>query len=161
VVVVISDTSPVRALNYLGLIDILGTLFDKVIVPPAVLHELSFPPSRIKSVEISAYDFFEILAPHDEARVQSFLRLLDPGESEALALALEIGPEAVLLDDRAARAVATEHEIPILGTLGVLLHAKVRGRIESVGPLIETLTRDLDFYVSDTLRADILRSAGE
>ena len=38
--VVVSDTSPLRALDWVGVLHVLGPLFDRVLVPPAVVEEL-------------------------------------------------------------------------------------------------------------------------
>ena len=42
---VVSDTSPIRALAHLGRLDVLASLFDEVLIPPAVARELEFPRS--------------------------------------------------------------------------------------------------------------------
>jgi predicted nucleic acid-binding protein len=41
--IVVSDTSPIRALDFLGLLPILNDLVDRVLVPPAVRDELNSP----------------------------------------------------------------------------------------------------------------------
>ena len=67
--IVVSDTSPIRALHHLGLLGILGQLFDRVIVPPAVLHELTQPRPRFVAVDLGQYAFVDIRTPHDPAQV--------------------------------------------------------------------------------------------
>ena len=47
-VVVVSDTSPIRALAHLELLHVLNGLFGAVHVPPAVAEELLHPPSGFK-----------------------------------------------------------------------------------------------------------------
>jgi hypothetical protein len=159
--IVVSDTSPVRALNHLELLNVLGQLFDRVFIPPAVLRELTQPPTRFVAVDVSQHDFIEVRAPQDRAQVQRLLQLLDSGESEALALALEVHADALLIDESTGRSVAADHRMPVIGTLGILSRAKTRGYIVTVGPLLDKLRTELDFYVSDELRDAFLRSAGE
>ena len=158
---VVSDTSPIRALHYLDLLDILGRLFDRVIVPPAVLHELTQPRVRFNPVDFSQYAFVEVLAPHNLAQVQQLRDVLDAGESEALVLALEIGAEALLIDESTGRSIAVDKGMPVIGTLGILSRAKGRAYVATVGPLLDRLRVELDFYVSDKLREEFLRSVGE
>jgi predicted nucleic acid-binding protein len=43
VAVVVSDTSPIRCLDHLGLLEILPSLFGEVLIPPAVAEELREP----------------------------------------------------------------------------------------------------------------------
>lgn len=38
--VVVSDTSPIRALHHIGFLNVLGVLFDEVIIAPTVAREL-------------------------------------------------------------------------------------------------------------------------
>jgi predicted nucleic acid-binding protein len=48
----------------------------------------------------------------------------------------------------------------VRGTLGVLVEAKRRGNLGLVGPVLDQLVA-ADFRISATVRAEILRSAGE
>ncbi|MEX0611338.1 MAG: hypothetical protein WD229_04385 [Pirellulales bacterium] len=111
----------------MDLLRLLGQLFDQIFVPPTVLRELEQPPSRFAPVLISQFNFIEVRAPQDTAQVQQFLQLLDSGESEALALALEIGAEAVLIDELIGRSVAVDHGLPVIGTWGFFRAQKRRG----------------------------------
>jgi hypothetical protein len=89
------------------------------------------------------------------------MRTLDPGESEALALALELGISVILIDEAAGRVAAVRLGLSPVGVLGTLVRAKQRGLIDSVGPLIEQIQGEIGFFVSQALRAEILRRAGE
>lgn len=159
-IVVISDTSPVRALHHLGRLSILSDLYSRVVIPPAVQRELSRPPTQFPSIDVSSLPFFEVCAPHDTAHVQRLLQLLDEGESEAIALAAEL-QAVVLIDEAAGRLTAAQEGVRTLGTLGVLLEGKSIGKVQSVGPLMDRLIRELNFFVSNDVRLDVLRLAGE
>ncbi len=160
-IVVVSDTSPLRALHHLGLSSVLGRLFDRVVIPPAVRNELTSPTRRLPGVDLSELEFVEVRAPQDTARVRRFLESLDPGESEALSLALELPADAILIDELAGRKAAAQNGIRTLGTLGILLDTKSRGLVQEVRPLVERLEDELGFFISDALRQRILDLAGE
>ena len=49
---------------------------------------------------------------------------LDPGEAEAIALAVEIGADRILMDEKRGRQIALHHSVKPVGVLGVLLRAK-------------------------------------
>jgi len=86
---------------------------------------------------------------------------LTPGEIGALALALERGIRDVLIDEKAARAVAIHLGLRPSGLLGVLLRAKKLSLLGAVLPLLDRLRNEADFRVDDELRARISGLAGE
>jgi len=88
-----------------------------------------------------------------------FSKTLDPGESEALALAIEVHADAVLIDEAVGRANAAKLGLTAIGVLGILLAAKKRGLVAALAPELDRLQAGLGFRVSDQLRADVLRQA--
>lgn len=58
------------------------------------------------------------------------LARLDPGERAAIALALTIGVDTVLTDDRAAVAAARRHGLRAIGTLGLLQRGARHGLLD-------------------------------
>jgi predicted nucleic acid-binding protein len=64
------------------------------------------------------------------------LALLDRGEAEVIALTEELEAQEVLLDERAARAIAITRGLPVIGTAGLLVGAKDRGFIPAVRPFL-------------------------
>jgi uncharacterized protein len=51
--------------------------------------------------------------------------------------------------------------VAIIGLVGVLLSAKRKGLLASVAPLLQRLEDDAGFRLSQSLKADALRAAGE
>lgn len=85
---------------------------------------------------------------------------LDPGEAEAIALALRIEPDRLILDERLARKIAEQRGLNVIGTLGVLLHSKYRGWIPRVRPLVDKM-QHLGFRISPRVYSEVLLLAGE
>ncbi|MDF5719003.1 MAG: DUF3368 domain-containing protein [Rhizonema sp. PD37] len=85
---------------------------------------------------------------------------LDNGEWEVIALALEIGEQRILLDEREARQVA-QMRLQVIGTLGILLLAKNRKIITQVQPLLDAMMDTAQYWVSRTLYKQVLQQAGE
>jgi uncharacterized protein len=158
---VVSDTSPVRALNHLGLLHLLQDLFTTVLIPPAVRDELLKPTRTCPVIDVSSAPFVKIQSPRDAVRVQSFLAELDPGEAEALVLAVEVPAQLVLLDERKARRVAERLGLTLIGAVGILLEAKRQGLVPAVHPLLIRLRDELAFFLSDALLHRVLHLAGE
>ena len=85
---------------------------------------------------------------------------LGPGETQVLALALELPGAVVIIDDNLARQVAESLNIKLMGTLRVLLDAKLAGMVPAVAPLLDQL-QSLRFRVDRKTRLAVLKMAGE
>jgi len=97
--VVVSDTTPLNYLILIGSIDVLPRLFNKVLIPPAVLRELSHPltPAPVAEWARSLPAWVEVKAPQNDLHLG-----IGAGEDEAISLAVELGV-AVLMDERVGR----------------------------------------------------------
>jgi len=160
-IAVVSDTSPIRALGHLKRLDLLPALFEKVLIPPAVAHELENPKSGLPPLRGIYLPYVELRPPLDQKRVELFCRTLDRGESEAITLALEIGAAAVLIDEKAARQEAQKVGLLPVGVLGVLLQAKQKKLVDRIGPMMDKLETEIQFFISSELRRQVLTLAGE
>jgi uncharacterized protein len=153
--VIISDTSPIRALQQIGLLHLLGDLFGSVIIPPAVRDELKrFGFSTLPG-------FIEVKAPTDRSQVSELTVELDPGEAEAIALAIELRADLLLVDERRATSIAASRGVQTIGVLGLLVQSKREGLIPAVGPVISELKSKARFFIADDLVARVLKIAGE
>ncbi|MEO7190223.1 MAG: DUF3368 domain-containing protein [Vicinamibacterales bacterium] len=117
--IVVSDTSPI---NYLVLIDrqnLLPELFGSVLIPEAVHRELQDvgTPEPVRQFVAATPGWLEVRPSPD---VPVTIAHLDSGEREAIALALAVGTEFVLLDERKGRQAAKEQGLRPFGTLAVL-----------------------------------------
>ncbi len=97
----------------------------------------------------------------DLAKVSALPFNLQPGETEALALALELPGSLLLVDDAQRRKAAAALGIACTGRLGVLLRAKVEGRISALRPVLGLLTTRTTFWLSPAVESAALKQAGE
>ena len=159
--VVVSDTSPIRALAHLELLPLLGELYDVVVIPPAVFKELTRDGKLFTSLSRADLELFCLREPALEiAQTTEFLEL-DAGEREAIRLAIELSADGLLIDENCGRRVATAYGLKVTGTLGILGQAKQRGLIENVGSLIDRLRTEINFFISPALRREVLTDLGE
>lgn len=145
---VVADSTCLIGLERIGRLDLLPELFESIFVPPEVQNEFGISLTWLK-----------IETPSDEALVTTLKMLVDDGEAEALALAKELGLR-IILDDRQARAVGNRLNIPVIGTVGILVQAKDAGVIPFIKPLLEDLESN-GFYLSEALKDEALRLVGE
>jgi hypothetical protein len=157
---VISNTSPLFYLHRLGQLDLLQRLYQRLLVPEAVVEELNAGRDQGEDVpDVANYAWIEVHTVR-APEVVTLITDLGAGEAQVLALALEAPGSLVLLDDRLARAVARLRNIRLTGTAGVLLKAKQEGHISAVAPLLDRLLQ-LDFRLSNAVKASILKLAQE
>lgn len=86
---------------------------------------------------------------------------LDPGEAAAIVLAIELGADKIVIDERRGRSVAERLNLDYIGILGVLIEAKTQGLILEVKPLLDSLVRQAGFWISQPLYESVLRSVEE
>ena len=152
--IVVSDTSPVSNLLQVQHEKILQELFGEVVIPPAVRDELI----RYHSV---LPDFLRVASPTSVQNPSVETSQLDPGETEAIALAMELDADFLLIDEKLGRTAAKDRGVRVIGLLGVLLLGKQRGLLVSVGEVLERLTNEAGFFVSAKVKAQVLSLAGE
>lgn len=156
---VICNTSPLQYLHQAGILHLLPSLTGKIIIPPAVAAELTAgKKAGIDLPDITSLAWLELRLPMSAAALP-LVTDLGPGESQVLALALEIPGSIVIVDDLLARRVAETLQISLTGTLGVLLAAKRTGLISTIAPILDIL-EVLRFRVSPATRTAVLKLAG-
>jgi len=149
---VVSNASPLIALEQIGHLPLARDLFGEVVIPPAVRREIA------ASVVVPAWVVERALTQPIGPRILA--ASLGPGESETLSLALELDARAAIIDEWPARRLARLLGVPVVGTLGLLVEAKRRGILASVRPHVEALLR-FGFRVSAAVCDEVLRDAGE
>jgi predicted nucleic acid-binding protein len=155
------DASPLIFLSKLGRLDLLERSADQVVVPTAVFREIAeYRDVARRKIEEARRSWLGVREVVDRRVVDVLMADLDAGESEVIALAIEAEAERVVLDDLDARRLAHRVGCAPVGTLGLLLAAKLRGEIPSLRTEIDRL-RQAGFRVGVTLAQALLREAGE
>jgi predicted nucleic acid-binding protein len=161
---IIADASPLIGLARIGGLAWCPKLFGQVIVTPTVLKEVL--PGRGISDETAiqaALDAGWLTPWKRKIKPPSFsLGDLDEGESECIALALQLNhaDTLLLIDERAGRAVATELGIRITGTAAVISLAKKQRLIKAAKPYFAKL-HGSDFRLSAAVIQTVLKQVGE
>ena len=155
----IVNASPLISLAKAGYLDLLSKLASRVIVPDAVASEilagLPSDPAR-KALE---GDWGDRSSPREiPGKILEWG--LGAGESAVLALCLETSGCRAVLDDAAARNCARALELPLLGTLAVVLRARHAGLIPSASLAMAAL-REAGLRLDDKTIRLALERVGE
>ena len=147
---IISDTSCFILLDNINEFHLLKSLYGTIITTPEVEAEYGNPlPEWVKIKEPANKTYQSII----EVTV-------DRGEASAIALAIEIDDCLLIIDDLKGRKYAKQLGLPIIGTIGLIVDAKLFGIIPSIKPLLEKIKRT-NFRISEQLESILLEKAGE
>lgn len=155
------DTSPLIFLAKLDRLDLLRRSADKVLVPAAVIEEVrAYPDEASRKIEDALGSWLREEKVEGRQVVDILLADLDFGEAEVIALAHETSAERIVMDDLDGRRFARRLKLEPIGTLGLLLAARLRGELSSLREEIGRLERQ-GFRVSPSLVEAVLRASGE
>ncbi|MBN1135141.1 MAG: DUF3368 domain-containing protein [Anaerolineae bacterium] len=160
--IVVSNTSPLTNLAAIGQVDLLRRLYGHLHIAEAVWTELNAGgvhwPGR---AQVAAADWIERRSVQDQALLAVLRRDLDRGEAETIVLAVELGADLVLLDEKEGRHVAERLGLKVVGVGGILLEAKAAGAISAVRPHLDALRQAAGFYLSNSVYRHLLALADE
>jgi predicted nucleic acid-binding protein len=139
---IISDTSCLILLDKIGELEILNKLFGTIITTSEVAEEFG---QALPS-------WFEIMATIEAS--------LDKGEASAIALAMELDDCLLIIDDLKGRKFAQQLGLTIIGTIGIIVDAKLTGVISSVKPILSKI-KETNFRITEALELIILKRVGE
>jgi predicted nucleic acid-binding protein len=131
--VVVADTTPLNYLIIIGRAEILTSLFGEVLIPQAVLEELSHPkaPETVCRWLQEPPSWLRISpVEHLDETIQ-----LGKGENEAISLAIERRVKVVLMDERLGREAAEARGLIPLGTLNLIDLADEQGLLDGIATL--------------------------
>lgn len=160
--IIVSDTSPINNLAAIHHLHLLHQLYGTVLIPEAVYRELTDPNFPVAgATEVQTFDWVQTRAVRDRTLVEALSDELDRGEAEAIALAVEIQADQVLIDERRGRLVANRLNLRYTGILGILVEAKSKGLIAEVKPLLDALISEAGFWIAEPLYNNVLQLVNE
>lgn len=157
---IVCDTGPLIALSLIDQLDLLPQLYSRVLVPRAVLDEVTAGGADRPGA--SAIVAAEWLDPVEDVAPDPLLAgELGPGEAAAIAAAFRLQARLVLLDERKARRIAVQaYGLRVKGSAGILVSAKRAGLIDEVRPFFDSMVRK-GYFLSQRLVERATSEAGE
>ena len=110
---IVSDGTTLIVLFDLDRVELLENLFEVVYITPVVLEEISV------KYPVVLPSFITVEKPEDDELFNSLRILLDPGESEAIALA-KAKNLPIIIDEKRGRKIAGGLGLKVIGLLGVV-----------------------------------------
>ena len=110
---IVSDSTTLIILLDLERMDLLTNLFEQIIIPQTVYTEIT------AKKPIPLTPFISVRNVEDTPLLDTLTSLLDQGESEAIALALEL-EMPLIIDEKKGRKIALNQGIRIIGLLGIV-----------------------------------------
>ncbi len=158
---VVCNTSPLILLAKIHRLELLSQLYGEVVIPASVLEEVEAKPGEeARQVQTLLQSQKFRLRKATERTLDGLPPDLGAGEREAVALALEIAADLVILDDQQGRRVAREKGLSVIGTLGILIEARERGIIPSVRRELDHLIES-GMWIDEAFYHRILQEFGE
>ena len=158
--IAVINASPLIFLSRSGKLALLYEFASRILVPTSVAKEISARGAgdvTAKSIEDTPW--IEVVSsPLVTEAIASWG--LGPGESSVLAVAAASPGMVAIIDDLAGRKCAACLDIPVRGTLGIVLEAKRRGVIRQARPVLEELIAS-GLYLRRHVLDEALKRVGE
>jgi predicted nucleic acid-binding protein len=135
----IINASPLIFFSRSNHLQLLRAFADELWVPEPVANEVQ--RRGMRDVSARAIHDTEWLTVHPAATIPATIAAwrLGAGEESVLSLAAEHPGTEAIIDDLAGSRCADSLNIPVRGTLGIVLVAKGRGLIPKARPVIEEM----------------------
>jgi len=152
---VVSDTAPIHDLVLIGEHRVLPVLFGTLLVPAEVIRELAHrrSPSLVRDWVTTIPSWITVV---DHA-ISLADPKLGPGESAAIAAAMDRADGLLLIDERYGTRVDRDLRLKTVGTVGILTAAAEKGPVSlrtSFDALRSTSFRGPEELMDELLRMD-------
>lgn len=162
---IVTNSTPIISLSILGKLDLLNELFEEVYVPNAVYEEIvnsnstqSYGRNELEH-QIKNGNFVKVEIKN-QTLINTLYGKLHEGELEVIVGAKELDLNYVLIDERTARNMAKTFLLRPIGTVGILILAKKKGKIDKVKPHLDKLIAN-GIFLSVKLYNQVLAEVNE
>jgi len=154
------NASPIILLGKADLLKTVSPLAKVWIIPEGVIREVE--AKRPIEPYLSEISYSSEVVQEKVPKIHPSVAAWDlgRGESEVLTLGLVKPKTGVVLDDLQARKCAALFDIPLIGSLGLIVLAKRKGLLNMAKPAIEQLI-SVGLYIDSAMLTRILIRIGE
>lgn len=153
------NASPLIVLAHIGYEHLFDLLANEVVVPQAVAEEIKDGQINDPARQAIINGKFTIVDIVPSPRISAWD--LGEGETAVLSYALKESGWTTILDDAAARKCARSFNLPLKGTLAVIILAKQHDVIPSASDLLRSLLENGFRLDERIIRESLSRTVGE
>ena len=158
---IICNATPLIAFARIGQLPLMNKVVGQVVIPEAVAEEIATYEGNMQGrINLLQESWIQVESLQSGEQMQLLLPILDRGEAEVIALALEKQAKLVLIDELTGRKVAESLQLKVTGSVGLLIRAKQLGEIAAVKPLLEAM-HEAGVYFSQRFIDSVLQYLGE
>jgi len=158
---IICNTGPIIALAGINKLNILKSLYGVIIIPDPVHNEFLAGGRFFTGLEEYKKATWLDVRKLNHTPDPLLSKLLDEGEASVIHLALELGLNKILMDERKGRRIARDiYGLSVSGTIKVLSDAKKVGLINSLGDVLQDI-RSSGYWIHDKIIQAAVKEAGE
>lgn len=149
--IVISNASPLIGLARIERLHILKNLWSQIIIPTAVYKEVVLEgKAGVGAIEKACKEWIKVVSVGNRAEAEVLQTVLDEGEAEVIVLGQEMKAKLLILDNRDPRDFARTVNLKVIGTIGVIKFAWMKGFIKDPIHEIDKLLLN-GFWINEKL----------
>jgi len=157
--VIVSNATPIIAFAKINRLKLFQKIVGEVIIPEEVSKEL-FSHKKSDNKKLNRCKWIKVEKVKSQNEIELLMPTLDKGESEVIILSKEIKADLVIIDELSARKIAMMMNLPLIGTVGLLVFAKEKGLIKKVKPVLDNMMAQGIRYGNEFYQK-ILKEIGE
>ena len=158
---IISNATPLITFARISQLPLLQKVVGSLVIPVGVAQEISaYQSTQPGSIDLGQEPWIETRPISSDQQVSLLLPTLDRGEAEVIALALELSPRLILMDELTGRKVAESLNLKVTGSVGVLIRAKGLGYITMIKPYLQQM-KEAGIYFSERFIQAVLNQVNE
>lgn len=137
---VVTNTTPLIALTAaMGNLDVLRSLYSRVVVPYEVAAEIRAGGKDAFGLDVFEQASWLEISPSPVVLPPYLQNSLDRGEASVIQTAIQEGIELVCIDEVAGRRIARLSKLSLTGSIGILLKAKSAGYPLSISDALDRM----------------------
>ncbi|MDO8724178.1 MAG: DUF3368 domain-containing protein [Syntrophales bacterium] len=157
--VVVTNTTPLITLAAAtGNLDVLRTLYTRVVVPYEVAEEIRAGGKDAFGLDVFDQASWLEITPGPVVLPPYLQNTLDRGEASVIQTALQQGIKLVCIDETVGRRIARLSNLSVTGSIGILLKAKSMGYALSIPEAINRMRERGIWLSQDVISFALARS---